>query len=96
MFSARNRAIQVLACDHVATEDALRQRVRALIALGLTQKGIAVAIGKSPSWVTRWLDEESGVRLRVDEMDQLNQFFARLASTAMGKDIPNHLVMQGV
>lgn len=82
----------------MSTNRALRKRVRALVAAGISQKVIAAKLGKSESWVSRWLkagDKSTSPVFTVDQMDRLYDYLRELGVLIQGVQPPDRPASAG-
>lgn len=63
----------------MGTKDALRDRVRRLLELGVTQKQIAAKMGIARAAFNRWVHGEDA-RISVDALDAFNAYVQELAA----------------
>jgi hypothetical protein len=71
------------------TDDAVRQQVRRLIELGVSQKVLAKYVGENEAWISRWLNRKGTITkggaeskppvINAHHMDRLGEYLAELA-----------------
>lgn len=67
----------------MATNRALRQRVKVLVKHGVSQKVLASRMGLTESWLSRWLNATDAAKtpmLTVEAMDRLREFERELGN----------------
>lgn len=75
---AKNVPLPPVSLGRMGTKDALRERAKRLLALGVTQKAISDKMGMSRASFNRWMHGEDA-RVSVDALDGFNAFLSELS-----------------
>jgi hypothetical protein len=66
----------------MATEDALRARMKVVLQFGVTQRALADRLNVSESWLSRWLypkPDQKARPINVQEMDRFEAYLREFA-----------------
>jgi predicted transcriptional regulator len=76
----------------MTTNEAARQRVKRLKDFGVTQAKLAAVVGKSETWISRWIDEKEGTtEISAKGLDGLRRYERALAALLSAPDVGSDL-----